>query len=181
MRCSTLLAGLLVLGTGGASLAACPDTNPADGLCDVAVLRVRLTRNLGTGSFPRGKISIEGEFLTDPGAGDVFDAAAGIEIRVTDGDTVDQTLVWTPAECETTRSGRLRCTNATGYKAVFAPLKLTPSLFHFRLKAAKMDIGFQQPFHPPVTVRIEHGGGIVRQGDVDECKNSSKGMNCRHL
>lgn len=173
------LALLCSLGAGTAALAVCPDLD-GDTFCDVALLRVRLTTNLGTAGAPRGKIGMDGEFFTDMAGGDVFDASADITIRVTDGTTMDQTFTWTPSECVGLTRGRIRCNDVTGKrKAYFTPLRSVPDIVRFKMKAANVDI--VGPFLAPVTARFTHGAGTVRVGVQDECRSSVKGLNCRSL
>jgi hypothetical protein len=178
LKClSTTLA--LLCSLGGTALAACPDLD-GDTFCDVSVLRVRLSKNLGTPTAPRGKLGMQGEFFTDPGGGDVFDATGDIILRVTDGLAVDTTFTWTPADCISLTLGRVRCADPTGkQKATFTPIRALPEIVRFKIKGSNLDL--QGPFLPPVTARLTHGAGTIRVGVQSECRTSVKGMNCRSL
>lgn len=177
----TILVVACAVASGSAVLAACPDFD-GDSLCDITVLRGRVTRNVTGGSTLRGKISLQGEFFTDPDGGDVFDTSADVVVHVTDGLNLDRTYTWTPADCVVfVSSGHTRCSSPDGNaKALFVSLRRTPQIFSFKIKVKALDI--EAPFLKPVTMTMTHGSlPIVREGELDECKSSSKGMNCRQL
>ena len=85
-----------------------------------------------------------------------------------------------PADCVVLDSGHTRCINVTNtIRGLFAPIKSTPNVFRFKLKATRLDIA--GAFQPPVTFTMTHGAGINRRGTLDECRNSKKAMTCRAL
>ena len=184
MRPSTWLTTLAVacaVTSSSAVLAACPDLD-GDTYCDISVLRGRLTRNLIGSTSLRGMIGLQGEFFTDPAGGDVFDTSAGIVAHVTDGLNFDRTFTWTPIDCVVFASnGHTRCASPDGnVRGLFVSLRRTPQIFSFKIKVKALDIA--APFLRPITLTLTHGAGpIIRKGDVDECKASSKGMYCRSL
>ena len=165
---------------GSIAIAACPDLD-GDSLCDVTVLRGRVTRKLVGSQTLRGKLNLQGEFFTGP-PNDVFDTSAGIVVHITDGLNLDRTFTWTSADCAVfVSSGHTRCTSPDGKaKALFVSLRRTPQIFSFKINAKELDT--VAPFLRPLTLTLTHGSPpIVREGAVDECKSSSKGMNCRVL
>lgn len=172
---------------GSIASAACPDLD-GDSLCDVSVLRGRVTRNLEGSQSLRGKIGLQGEFFTDPPNGDVFDVSADVVVHITDGLSdgmgagLDRTFTWSPGDCVVfASSGHTRCTSPDGKaKALFVSLRRTPQIFTFKINVKELDT--VAPFLKPLTLTLTHGNpAIVREGAVDECKSSSKGMNCRSL
>ena len=168
-----------LIATGSSAGAACVDADN-DTICDlpVQILFARLTRNLKP--LPRAKIILEGEFFTEPDQGDVFDASADITFRVTEAIGLDRTFVLPSTSCLRLITGRIRCIDPTGtIRGLFVPLPGAPNIFHFRVKAARLDIG--GPYAPPVTVTITHNDGSNRRGEIDECRNSKKGMSCKAL
>ena len=168
-----------LLASGSVAVASCVDGD-TDTYCDIPVqlLFARITRNLKP--LPRAKIILEGEFFTQPGDGDVFDASADISFRVTEADHIDMTFLLPTSSCITLITGRIRCIDSTGtVRGLFIPISGSPNIFHFRLKAARLDIG--GPYAPPVTLTITHDDGSNRRGVMDECRNSKKGMSCKAL
>jgi hypothetical protein len=170
---------------GSIAIAACPDLD-GDSLCDISVLRGRVTRNLVGAQTFRGKIGLQGEFFTDPLNGDVFDVSADIVVHITDGLSdgmgggLDRTFTWSPADCAVfVSSGHTRCTTPDGKaKVLFVSLRRTPQMFSFKINAKELDT--VAPFLKPLTLTLTHGSPpIVREGALDECKSTSKGMNCR--
>ena len=181
MRASNWLRVALVvmsiLGAGSVALAACPDED-GDSYCDVSVLFARFGRNLSL--VPRGKIVVAGQMFTDPASGDVFDTLSPITFTMTESVGTTRTFTLQPADCVALDSGNTRCINVTNtIRGLFAPIRNTPNVFRFKLKAARLDIA--GAFQPPVTFTITHGAGIKRRGTLDECRNAKKAMICRGL
>lgn len=175
LRAAILLLSLLA--SGPYAFAGCPDAD-GDAYCDLNVLFARFGRNLSP--IPRGKIVAAGELFTDPGSGDVFDASASITFTATEGVGMSRSFTLVPTDCITLATGRIRCINLDDtIGGLFVPIKSSPNVWHFKVKATRLDI--QGAFLPPVTVTITHGTNVQRRGLVDECRNSKKAMTCRSL
>src|SRR5262249_20291133 len=135
--------------------AACPDED-GDSYCDLNVLFPRFGRNLAR--IPRGKMVVFGEMFTDPASGDVFDAISPITFTLTERLGTTRTFTLQPANCFVLESGHTRCLDVTKtISALFAPIKSTPNVLRFKLKAPRLDIG--GAFLPPVTLTLTHGMG----------------------
>jgi hypothetical protein len=170
------LAFWCVLAGGLPADAACPDTDPADGICDVNLLNARVHK---TPFFQR--VSLKGQIITDPGSGDVFDASATITVHAEDYfQNLSHDLTWTPAECQT-KGRRIRCiTTDRSAKAVFTTFNNSPNVIRFFIRG-DVDIPLEAQIGISVTMRLTHNGGVLREGILDECKVTPRGLNCRHL
>lgn len=175
LRAAIGLLGILVVAVP--AFAACPDADD-DGYCDLNILFARFGRNLSL--IPRGKIVVAGELFTDPESGDVFDGSKSITFTATESVGTTRLFTLQPADCITLETGRIRCINlGNTVRGVFVPITGSPTVYRFRAKATRLDIG--GAFLPPVTVTIAHEDGVSRRGVIDECRNSKKAMTCRSL
>jgi len=167
----------------------CPnDPNPdqadldGDGRGDVcddadAVLHVvRLTvRADAPGGGPSGRIGGRGAFPTAPPR-DVFTATGGLSVRVTDGRGLDRRFSWSPAECRTAASGRVRCESADRtLKGAFTPAR--SGGYRFTFLGRRLVLG--GPFGPPAGVTLSDARFIDRAGSIAACTTTAAGMTCR--
>src|SRR6185312_7411117 len=101
--------------------------------CDLDDAPVELTRagvKASTGATDaNGGVLVRGRLSVPPP--DAFGGSAGVSIHVTDGGTLDTTVVFAAAECATSASGRVRCRRADdpSTQAKFRPRRATPTLF----------------------------------------------------
>lgn len=184
MRSSRTLAVLLALWCSLAVCspvrAACPDNDPADGICDVNLLNARVRRVLR--KEPLQKIVLKGQIITDPDSGDVLDASDTITVHVEDYfQNLNHDISWTPAECQS-RGRRILCVQAANpkNKAVFTTFSNSSSVIGFLIRG-DVQLPFAQQIGISVTIRLTHNGGVLREGILDECKVTLHGLNCRHL
>lgn len=180
MRPSQWLTALLALWCGLASgttvLAGCPDDDPADGICDVNLVRARVRK------APRNYYNIFGQFITDPDSGDVFDASAPITLHVEDFfQNLNHDTSWLPSECNTTPQ-RTRCVRGDGTAtATFASVGATLNVVRFRIRTKGLNLPLETQIGISVEMTLTHGSGTVRQGEVAECKVSPRGLRCNKL
>ena len=134
-----------------------------------------------TGELKLGAIVLRGNFETFPPA-DVFDAASGISVRVTDGLGVDRRADWAPEECVTFPKGGIRCKVDIGerrLKGRFNPMKETPEIWRYVVRMKRLDI--DPPFQAPVTADISHNSGVDRRKSITAClvDEGSGSLNCK--
>jgi hypothetical protein len=174
-RFTAPLALWCILVSASAALALCPDDDPADGICDVNLLRARVRKTFNS-------VRVNGQFITDPDSGDIFDATAPIMVHVEDFfQNLDHTTSWLPSECSTT-ARRIRCRRTDGTAtALFASVGLTPNVIRFRVRAKGLNLPLEAQIGISVTATFTHNAGTVRQGSVEECKVGPRGLRCRKL
>ena len=127
-------------------------------------------------SVNNGSLRARGSFVTDPGAGDVFDAGQPISVTFADGVALDHTITWDPAAC-TTKKGTTKCKSVDKLEqATFKPVKGVPDAFRLAVTAKKT--AFAGPFAGPVTVTLAYGSGTVRKGAIATCKLTNAGLTC---
>jgi len=125
-----------------------------------------------------GTITLKGDFLTNPGAGDVFDASAPIGVQVVDNLSTSQSHVWPVAEC-VTKGNKITCKSTDrASQAKFKQLGFA-SQWKFAVKLKKRAI--TGPFQGPVRVTISHDTGVDRTDQIVDCKGTSSGVNCREF
>jgi len=134
-----------------------------------------------TGELKLGAIVLRGNFETFPPA-DVFGAAAGISVRVTDGLNVDRRADWVPEECVTFPKGGMRCRVDIGerrLKGRFNPTKETPEIWRYVIRMKRLDI--DAPFQAPVTADISHHSGVDRRQSISACivDEGTGSLNCK--
>jgi hypothetical protein len=148
------------------------------GAADFSVTKVRLRQN-SSGQGDNSTLRVQGFFVTTPPA-DVFTAANGVTIRVTDAITADETVVWASADCVTLTNGKSKCLGG-GLKYVkldVKPLRGIPSAYAVTMKVRNLNL--QGPFDGPVTVTVtENGSGVDRTGAVNDCVLRVSGLSCR--
>jgi len=160
---------------GSVARADCPDTDPVDGICDVNLLNARVRKE------PFHKVILKGQIITDPASGDVFDASSTITVHVEDFfQNLNHDLSWTPEECITS-GRRIRCKKADrSAVAVFTSFLNTPNVIRFLVRG-DAEVPLEAQIGISVTLRFTHNGGVLREGILDECKVTRRGLNCRHL
>ena len=150
----------------------------AAGAADFSVTKVRLRQN-SSGQGDNSTLRMQGFFVTTPPT-DVFTAANGVTIRVTDAIATDQTVVWASIDCVTLTNGKTKCFGG-GQKYVkldLKPLRGIPSAYAVTMKVRNLNL--QGPFDGPVTVTVtENGSGVDRTGSVADCVLRVSGLSCR--
>jgi hypothetical protein len=169
------LALCCVLAGGASARAACPDVLPADGICDVNLLKARVRKE------PFQNLYLSGQIITDPGSGDVFDASSTITVHAEDYfQNLNHDVSFLPTEC-TSSGRRIRCGKMDGSaKAVFTTFNNTPNVIKFLIRS-DINLALEAQIGISVTIRLTHNGGTLREGNVDECKVTRRGLTCRHL
>jgi len=163
-----------------------PDQADADGdgagnACDGTDATFDLSRGrVRDGKVGTGEIIAKGEVEVAPDA--PFNPALGIDVQIADGLTLDQTFIFTAADCRTLKSGRITCQTPDGRSiARFQPLKAKPG--RVRVAPQFKSLTLTEPFAPPLTVRIttdpgEALTGVDRVGSIDTCRVTTKAMLC---
>jgi len=164
---------------------ASPDLD-GDGLgdaCDdadatLSVTKITLRRNnasQGDKSAAKGK----GFFVTSP-PGDTFDGAAGFQLRIRDGISLDVTRGFTAGECIAVGT-KVKCKSTDkARKASIKALTATPRVFQFSYVFKRL--GLSGPFNGPVSVTLtQNGSAIDRAGDATDCLIKLLGLACREF
>lgn len=128
--------------------------------------RSKLGRMRLDGSIPAGVY----------GPADVFSHDPGFSMRVRDGLTLDHQVDFVAGDCETFRSGRMRCRlpDKTA-KVILIPTE-TPGAYGFEADLRRIDIGAPQA--GPVSVAVRHGD-IDRVGGNASCRVHAAKLVCR--
>jgi hypothetical protein len=63
---------------------------------------------------------------------------------------------------------------------VFTTFNNTPNVIKFQIRG-DIDLPVEAQIGISVAIRITHNGGVLREGILDECKVTPRGLNCRHL
>jgi hypothetical protein len=125
-----------------------------------------------------GRIALRATFSTTP-PDDVLDASSGFQLVMTDGATLDQTVVWASSDCEPTSRGGFVCR----LPVLLWKLRLDPvrgSASSWRATARMKRLAVDGPFAPPVSVRITTDGLFDRVGETANCTTSANGaLTCR--
>jgi hypothetical protein len=145
---------------------------------DLTMLRLKLV-NTGP-SVVTGRISGKCDFITSPPT-DTFDALSPISFHLTDAVSLDVTHTWSPTECITSASGKIKCKSVDGSgTASFFPVPATPEVVRCKFKIS--DLNIHAPFTQPIVTDLEHGTTpTTRTSSFDECKTLVYGMLCRRL
>jgi hypothetical protein len=155
------------------------------------VTKARLSRS--TSPTANGTVSVNGDFLAAL-PGEVFSAASGIGLRVTDYIGLDTTAlgvptpVWAPANCTTLSDNathvikKIRCRSTNrNYTGTFTALRpFNPNgnqAYKFAVKFRKL--ATVAPFQAPVTVEMTYGSDIDRVGIITLCAANASGLSCR--
>ncbi|MEO6028779.1 MAG: hypothetical protein ABIR79_18090 [Candidatus Binatia bacterium] len=149
---------------------ACDDS---DGTIELKRARVR------AGANQKGEIQVKGEIPVTPGT---FTPALGFEVQVVDSLMLDQTIVFTAADCTSFKNGRVSCKSPDGRRtARFNPLRAKPGQVRVAIRIQSLTL--TEPFAPPLVTRITSdpavaGLGIDRIGSIDTCRVTAKAMIC---
>ncbi len=131
------------------------------------------------GANQKGEIQVKGEILVTPGT---FTPALGFEMQVADSLMLDQTFVFTAADCTTFKNGRVSCKSSDGRRtARFDPLRAKPG--RVRVSIRLQSLTLTEPFAPAFVARITSDPpvavlGIDRIGSIDTCRVTAKAMLC---
>ena len=144
----------------------------------LSVTKITLRRNnasQGDKSAAKGK----GFFVTSP-PGDTFDGAAGFQLRIRDGISLDVTRGFTAGECIAVGT-KVKCKSTDkARKASIKALTATPQVFQFSYVFKRL--GLSGPFNGPVSVTLtQNGSAIDRAGDATDCLIKLLGLACREF
>jgi len=149
------------------------------------VRRASVRWNRG-GRSEGGGISIRGELLSraDELA---FDPEEGLVVRIEDGASFTQVLVWASEECRGSGSPRSGCRHRErpSSRIVYRPLARQVDgsvLYHFVLRAD--GLGIEDPPQAPLQVTMtsqpaRRVSGFDRAGLVTECRHGRSRLTCR--
>ena len=166
----------------------CPDASNADQIdidgdglgdvCDPEDAAIELDRATAWRTRSKlGRIVLEGKIPSGAHVADAFSAGAGLSIRVMDGLSLDQTLIFEAADCEAHGRGRLRCRRPDRTAVVhLLPIVGAPGEYRFKAKLRKLDI--QRPQLGPIQVTIRHGD-VDRIGANANCRSYNAKLVCR--
>jgi hypothetical protein len=156
------------------------------------VTKARLARSTSQAA-PNGSVALNGDFLALLPS-EVFSAASGIGLRVTDSLGLDTTAlgvpspVWPMATCTSLSDNatgvikKIRCRSTNrNYTGTFTALRpFNPAgnqAYKFAVKFRKL--ATVAPFAAPVTVEMTYGSGIDRVGIITLCAANASGLSCR--
>ena len=141
--------------------------------CELHVTRAKLRRK-STG--PGDKSAMRADAFLVVGA--PLDLSAGVEFRVTDALTVDQTRGFGPGEC-VSLSTKTLCRGAEGGRsAVFKPLYSTPNVLRFSFVFKRL--GLVGAFNGPITITMTNlATGEEWTGAITDCLINLTGIRCR--
>lgn len=149
----------------------------ADGIgdpCDDEDASLTVTRLSAQAARPgRGRIELKIDFRT-AGGPDVFDASAGLAVRVRAG-ALDRAQAWKASECAT-KGGHILCRSGDGRGVA------TFSTADAGLHRAAITLGgltLVGPLASPAVVTLTHGAGIDRRGQIGTCAVRARGVSCR--
>jgi hypothetical protein len=138
----------------------------------------RLQFKKSTKTPPNGIAKVKGSFLLLL-PGDVFSAAQGITLTLTDNLTTSVTHTWASGECKVTAT-RISCTSAD--KTAKAKFRTSPSaegLWRFSATYKKQPI--PGPFLLPTNLHLTYGLAIDRLGTLTDCVSSFSAITCREF
>lgn len=154
------------------------DGDGAGDVCDDEDASIDVTRaTIWRTRSALGRMRIFGDIPAGVyGPADVFDHSSGFSIRVRDGLSLDEQIDFAAADCETFRSGRMRCrlSDKTS-KMILIPTD-TPGAYGFEATLRRIDIAAPQA--GPVTVSIGHGD-VDRVGTNTSCTVYTGKLVCR--
>ena len=152
--------------------------DPEDALINLT--QAKLKRDTGHARH-NGLILVKGDFLTNSGVGDVFNASASIGVQVVDNLSNTLSYVWPPAQCVTSSGGaKINCKSSDrDAQAQFRQLGGFADQWKFVIKLKHRTI--TGPFQGPVRATISHDTGIDRTDQIFDCKASGSGLNCREF
>lgn len=159
------------------------DADAAGNECDDrdGSLELRRARVRRSTAKPNGEIIVRGD-LVSAGPPDAFDASTGILVRVADGPSLDESVAFGSADCETRATGRITCRSADRrLRGSFYPLTASPNRMRFLLRFDRLELA--GPFSAPLQVAITHAPptavlGIDRVGTIDDCRVTTNGIVC---
>ncbi len=146
-----------------------PDVN-MNGTCDaddvgpLSLLRVTVKGQAGGGG--NGKIVLKGTFPYAPPT-DVVDPDAAVTLRVEDGGSADQQVVFGPGTCSA-KGTKVTCRSLDRKsKALFKPDRRVANTMQYKAKLG--GLAFNGPFTGPVTLTLTYGSGTDRAGAIATC------------
>ena len=157
----------------------------ADGIgdaCDpddanLSVTKITLRRNNG-GQGDKSGAKGKGFFVTSPPT-DVFNGAAGFQIRIQDSIGLDITRGFSAAECVGAGT-KVKCQSADRSRKASIKVLATPQVIQFSYVFKRL--GLSGPFNGPVTVTVtQNGTAIDRVGSATDCLIKLLGLACREF
>ena len=120
-----------------------------DGVLDIRSARVRENRSTHR---PNGEVLVRGDIVL-ASANDVFDAAEGLDFRITDGALLDLSFHWDANSCETHATGSITCVTPDGvFQIESKPLTAQRGRVPFQLNVKHQNV--VGPIAPSLLVRI---------------------------
>jgi hypothetical protein len=149
-----------------------------DGVLDIRSARVRENRST---QRPNGEVLVRGDIVL-ASANDVFDAAEGLDFRITDGALLDLSFHWDANSCETHATGSITCVTPDGvFKIENKPLTAQPGRVPFLLNVKHQNV--VGPIAPSLLVRILDSPpvpivGVDRLGAISNCDTDPHAVSC---
>jgi len=144
---------------------------------NLSVTKITLRRNNG-GQGDKSGAKGKGFFVTSPPT-DVFNGAAGFQIRIQDSIGLDITRGFSAAECVGAGT-KVKCQSADRSRKASIKALATPQVIQFSYVFKRL--GLSGPFNGPVTVTVtQNGTAIDRVGSATDCLIKLLGLACREF